>query len=148
MDSIWGLEDINVRSNVAVYVQIENHIQFAIASGRLAPGDRLPSVGHLSESLGVNPNTVAKAYRDLEVLGLIYTRRGLGVYINSDVRQKCQEECRRRMISHIYEVAGEARASGIKLGDLIHVARKAFAAESGPYANPPESLFDTVEVSG
>lgn len=53
------LENINIDSSVAVYVQIENHVQFAIASGKLKAGDQLPSVRELSERLDVNPNTVS-----------------------------------------------------------------------------------------
>ena len=64
------LTNIDIHSSVAVYVQIENQVQFAIASGKLKAGDQLPSVRELSERLEVNPNTVAKAYRDLEVMGL------------------------------------------------------------------------------
>ena len=59
------LSNVDIYSSVAVYVQIENQVQFAIASGKLKPGDRLPSVRELSERIDVNPNTVAKAYRDL-----------------------------------------------------------------------------------
>ena len=62
------LSSIDIHSSVAVYVQIENHIQFAIASGKLKHSDQLPSVRELSERLEVNPNTVAKAYRDLSRL--------------------------------------------------------------------------------
>ena len=82
------LEKVNIRSNVAVYLQIENHVQFAIASGELKPGDQLPSVRELSERLKINPNTVAKSYRDLEVMGYLYTRRGMGVFINKDIQKK------------------------------------------------------------
>ena len=79
------LSSIDIHSSVAVYVQIENHVQFAISSGKLKPGDQLPSVRELSERLEVNPNTVAKAYRDLEVMGLLYTRRGMCVFVNKGV---------------------------------------------------------------
>ena len=98
------IQRIDIHSSVAVYVQIENHVQFAIAAGRLKPGDRLPSVRELSERLGVNPNTIAKAYRDLEVMGLLYTRRGMGVFINEDVEIKCGQDCRRRIIGRFFEV--------------------------------------------
>ena len=55
---------INIRSSVAAYVQIENLVRFAVASGRLKVDDRLPSVLQLTEQLGLNPNTITKAYRD------------------------------------------------------------------------------------
>ena len=77
------LEEVNVHSSVAIYAQIENQIRFAIASGKLKANDQLPSIKELGERLGVNFNTVAKAYRDLEVMGLIYTRRGMGCYVTA-----------------------------------------------------------------
>jgi DNA-binding transcriptional regulator YhcF (GntR family) len=76
------IPSIDIHSSIAVYQQIENHIQFAIVSGRLKPDERLPTARELSEKLELNPNTVAKAYRDLEVMGLVYTRRGMGVFVN------------------------------------------------------------------
>ena len=57
---------VDMTSDVAVYIQIENLVQFAIASGGLKAGDRLPPTVKLAEKLGINFNTVAKAYRDLE----------------------------------------------------------------------------------
>ena len=77
------ITSIDIMSRVAVYVQIEKHVQFDIASGRLKSGDQLPSVRDLSERLGINPNTVAKAYRDLEVMELLFTRRGMGVFVRN-----------------------------------------------------------------
>ena len=79
-------ENINIHSSVAVYVQIENAVLFAVASGRLKAGDQLPSVIEASKKLKVNFNTVAKAYRDLMVMGIVYTRRGMGVFINKDAQ--------------------------------------------------------------
>ena len=69
----------------------------------------------LSERLGVNPNTVAKAYRDLEVMGLLYTRRGMGVFINKGIEAKCREDCRKRIIGRMYEVVAEAKAAAPRL---------------------------------
>ena len=92
------LTSVNIYSSVAVYTQIENEVQFAIASGKLKEGDQLPSVRELSERVKVNPTTIAKAYRDLEVMGLLYTRRGMGVYINKGVQKACRERCAARIV--------------------------------------------------
>jgi GntR family transcriptional regulator len=134
------LSSIDINSEVAVYVQIENHIQFAIASGRLKPGDQLPSVRELSERLGVNPNTVAKAYRDLEVMGLLYTRRGMGVFVNKGVEAKCREDCRRKIIGRLHEVAASAKASGMDEDEIVEVIKKSFASDSGPYSATPAAV--------
>ena len=134
------LSSIDINSSVAVYVQIENHVQFAIASGRLKAGDQLPSVRELSERLGVNPNTVAKAYRDLEVMGLLYTRRGMGVFVNKGIEGKCREDCRKRIIGRMHEVVAEAKAAGMSKGEVQEVAEKSFASEAGPYSATPNNL--------
>ena len=134
------LSSIDINSSVAVYVQIENHVQFAIASGRLKPGDQLPSVRELSERLNVNPNTVAKAYRDLEVMGLLYTRRGMGVFVNKGVEGKCRDECRKRIIGRLHEVVAEAKAAGMTAREVSEVTDKSYQTESGPYSATPNSL--------
>ena len=134
------LNSIDINSSVAVYVQIENHIQFAIASSRLTPGDQLPSVRELSERLGVNPNTVAKAYRDLEVMGLLYTRRGMGVFVNRGIEAKCRDDCRKRIIERMHEVVAEAKAAGMAKREVIEVAEKSYASDAGPYSSTPDAL--------
>jgi len=113
---------------VAVYVQIENHVQFAIASGRMEPGERLPSIRELSEKLNVNLNTVAKAYRDLEVMGYLYTRRGMGVFIKKGIVAKCRAECHRRIISKLHEVVAEAKAAGMTPKELRNIVAKRHAS--------------------
>lgn len=134
------LSSIDINSEVAVYVQIENHIQFAIASGRLKPADQLPSVRELSERLGVNPNTVAKAYRDLEVMGLLYTRRGMGVFVNKGIEAKCREDCRKRIIGRLHEVAAEAKAAGMNEKEISEVIQKSYASDVGPYSSTPAAV--------
>jgi GntR family transcriptional regulator len=135
------LSTIDISSSVAVYVQIENHVQFAISSGYLQPGDQLPSVRELSERLDVNPNTVAKAYRDLEVMGLLFTRRGMGVFVNKGVEAKCREECRRKIIKRMHEVVAEAKAAGMGSKEIVDIADKSFGSDAGPYSAPPASLI-------
>lgn len=134
------LESIDIRSSVAVYVQIENHVQFAIASGRLKPGDQLPSVRELSDRLGVNPNTVAKSYRDLEVMGLLYTRRGMGVFVNKNIEGKCREDCRKRIIARMHEAVAEAKASGMNRKEVVEVVEASLAMDVSPYAETPAAL--------
>lgn len=135
------LSSVDIHSSVAVYVQIENHVQFAIAAGQLKPGDRLPSVRELSERLGVNPNTVAKAYRDLEVMGLLYTRRGMGVFVNKGVEAKCREDCRKRIVGRLHEVVGEAKAAGLTRKEVIEMVDASLAIDGASlYGATPSSL--------
>ena len=135
------LANIDIYSSVAVYIQIENHVQFAIASGRLKATDQLPSVRELSERLEVNPNTVAKAYRDLEVMGLLYTRRGMGVYVNKGIEAKCREDCRRKIIMRLHEVSSEAKAAGMSKKDIVEVVDESLSSDATPYAETPASVL-------
>lgn len=140
-EGIKMLSSIDIHSSVAVYIQIENHIQFAIASGKLKPGDQLPSVRELSERLGVNPNTVAKAYRDLEVMGLLYTRRGMGVFVNKGIEAKCREECRKRIITRLHEVVAESKAAGMNKKDIMEIVDKSMSTDASPYAETPQQVL-------
>lgn len=132
---------IDIHSSVAVYVQIENQIRFAVSAGELKPGDKLPSVRELSERLSVNPNTIAKAYRDLEVMGIVYTRRGMGVFINKGIEGRCREDCRARIISRLHEVTSEAKAAGMNEKDIKEVVQKSLGLEGSPYGETPQALL-------
>jgi GntR family transcriptional regulator len=101
----------------------------------------LPSVRELSERLGVNPNTVAKAYRDLEVMGLLYTRRGMGVFVNKGVEAKCREECRKRIVGRLHEVVAESKAAGMTKRDVVEIVDKSMAIESSPYSEAPAAVL-------
>jgi GntR family transcriptional regulator len=135
------LTNVNLRSHLAVYAQIENQVQFAIASGQLKAGDQLPSIQELAQRFDVNPNTVAKSYRDLEVMGYVYTRRGMGVFINKDIDQKCRENCRRGVASRLYEVIAEAKAAGITASELKDTMQKCLALSTNPYSETPTEIL-------
>lgn len=135
------LSNIDVHSSVAVYLQIENQVQFAITANRLNPGDQLPSVRELSERLEVNPNTVAKAYRDLEVMGLLYTRRGKGVFVKAGVENRCREECLLRIVARMHEVMSEARVAGISPALTSEIVAASLASNAGPYGATPPALM-------
>jgi len=139
-------ENVNIRSSVAVYVQIESLVQFAVASGQLKPGDQLPSIRELAEKIGVNQNTVAKSYRDLEVMGVIYTRRGMGVFVNKGTEAKCRENSRRRIISRLHEVVCEAKAAGMSAREIKEVCEKSYASDAGPYAEAPQDVLALVQT--
>ena len=135
---------INIHSSVAVYVQIENQIRAAIASGKLKPGDQLPSVRELSEKTQVNPNTVAKAYRDLEVMGLLYTRRGMGVYVNKGVQATCRKGCSKETVERLFEVVQEGKNSGMSKADLVRIVNASFSVEGNAYMDLPVEIAKLV----
>ena len=134
------LEHINLDSNVAVYLQIENEVKFAIAAGDLKPGDQLPSILELAQKLGTNPNTVQKAYRDLEVMELVFTRRGMGVFVNRGAAATCRQHCGKRMASRLREVVAEAKAAGMTLTTVRQVVSESFASDASPYGPVPPSV--------
>lgn len=140
------LASINIHSSVPVYEQIENHVQFAIAAGDLNADDRLPSVKELAERLKINPNTVAKAYRDLEVMGLIYTRRGMGCFVNKGIEGKCREGCRSRIIKRLHEVMQEGKAAGMSKKDVTEIISVSLASDSSPYDEVPTSVMALAKV--
>lgn len=129
---------INIHSKVAVYQQIENCVRYGVAAGLLSEGNQLPSVRELSEKLDINPNTVAKAYRDLEVMGVVYTRRGMGVFIEKGIANRCKKDATAEVLDRLYEVSREAVACGLD-DKTIARAVKEFSAGSGhPYAPAPK----------
>jgi len=137
------LSSVDIQSSVAVYLQIENHVRFAISAGRLKPGAQLPSMFELSKQLNVNQNTVAKAYRDLEIMGLVYTRRGMGVYVNKGTEAACRADCRRRVIERAHEVVGEAKAAGMTHEEVLNIVGKSLTYDQNPYGPTPPALFQT-----
>jgi len=127
---------VNIDSPIAVYVQIENQIQFAIASGRIKPGLTLPSVREMSQELEVNPNTVTKAYRDLELLELVHTRRGVGVTIAEKAPKICRERVRPMVKSHLVDSVAECLACGLSESDVRNIVENTIGAGTRPYEAP------------
>ena len=72
---------ISSSDGVPIYLQIVNQVKYLVASGRLAPGEELPPIRVLAEKLVVNPNTVARAYRELEAAGVVEKRRTAGTFV-------------------------------------------------------------------
>jgi len=134
------LSTINPDSDVSVYVQLENLIHFGISAGKLKSKDRLPPARELAEKLNVNMNTVSKAYRDLVVMGLLTTRRGLGVFINENVEDQCRQFCRKTVVKHIYEAVAEAMTAGFKPDEIRGVVSKILESEPVPYGKIPPAL--------
>ncbi len=124
---------VNPNSPIAVYVQIENQIQFAIAAKKLKPGDFLPSVRSMSAQLDTNPNTVTKAYRDLELLQLVHSRRGVGVTVAEGAPALCREKARALAKAHLQEAAAEYIASGVSESEVRDVIAEALISQAPPY---------------
>ncbi len=129
---------VNLNSPIAVYVQIENLVRFAIASGRLKAGETLPSVREMSTVLDINPNTVTKAYRDLELMGLVHTRRGVGVTVAKDAPGKCTKDAQKMAVEHLREAVAECLASGLPATELRKVLMTTLDEQPLPYGMTPD----------
>ena len=107
---------IDRRSGTAVYAQLVQQVRQAVRTGRLAPGDRLPTAREVAERNGVNPNTVLCAYRDLEVAGLVEPRQGSGTFVSQVLPQPPIDvtALRRELAAWI----GRARAAGLEQSDI------------------------------
>ncbi len=126
-------------SGVPIYQQLADQISAAIARGRLRPEERLPSVRELSQSLVINPNTVARAYTELERAGVLYTRPGLGVFVHHAAPPLASDQRRERLIPRIDQILVEAVRVGCSLDEaLALVAERAqqFSWSAPAAANP------------
>ncbi len=79
--------DLKFENNMPIYIQIMNWIKEQIVSNNYSSGSKLPSVRDMSEQLNVTPNTIQRVYRELEMEGIIYTQRGIGVFITDDTNK-------------------------------------------------------------
>jgi GntR family transcriptional regulator len=115
---------IDPKSGVPFYRQIIDQIQFAIADGRLSRGDRLPTVRQLSVDLKINPNTVARAYQELEIKGVLDSQMGTGTFIGSAKVEVSALE-RKRMLHQICtELLSRASAYGFTTTEVANALRE------------------------
>ena len=125
---------VDTESSIAVYVQIENQVQFAIASGKYGPGENLPSVRDMAKMLKINANTVTKAYRDLELFGIVHARRGVGVTVSDKAVELCKEDVAEMVRRHIGDAVAEALASGHSQRAIRKMVTEAITSGNLPYA--------------
>lgn len=110
---------IDPKSGVPFYRQIIERVKFGIAGGRLTPGDQLPTVRRLAADLSVNPNTVIRAYRELEIEGVLDTQQGSGTFV-SDRRPEIDDLERRRMLDQILtELLARASGYGFTVDEVL-----------------------------
>ncbi|MBN1865918.1 GntR family transcriptional regulator [Candidatus Sumerlaeota bacterium] len=116
---------ISLSDGVPVYLQIVNQVKYLVASGRLRPSEQLPPVRKLAETLVINPNTVAKAYRELESAGILTTRRGAGVYVSEEIASPLRRrECKRILSERIDMLLAEARQMNVKTEEVLDLVRE------------------------
>ena len=110
---------IDLKSGVPLYRQVLEQVKFGIASGTLQPGDQLPTVRQLAVDLSINPNTVIRAYRELEIEGVIETHQGSGTFVGNQ-RSEVDALERRRMLDQILtEMLARASSYGFSLDEVL-----------------------------
>ena len=102
---------INTSNGVPVYEQVARQIMFAVASGGLESGEMVPSVRQMAKDLAINPNTVARAYRQLQDQGIVATVRGSGLEVTKGASGKCKSARLRLIRDRIKQGVIEARRS-------------------------------------
>jgi GntR family transcriptional regulator len=119
---------ISTANGVPIYLQIVNQVKYLVASGRLAPGEELPPIRVLAERLVVNPNTVARAYRELEQAGVVEKRRTAGTYVSAQKSPLARRERVRLLTERIDALLAEARQMDIDLDEVVELLRQREAA--------------------
>lgn len=102
-----------------LYRQIVDHVWLDVIEDRLQPGQRLPTVRQLAIALGVHLDTVGRAYRELELLGVVHTRRGEGTFVGLKASQQAELERRRRLEAMCERVVADAREIGCSIQDVM-----------------------------
>jgi GntR family transcriptional regulator len=120
------LINIDVRSSRPIYEQIIDGIKENILKGILMPGDKLPSVREMSSLITTNPNTVSKAYMELERQGVIETIRGKGTYVSSDYKPRVEENRMEKLKEDIKKIILEAHYMGIKIEDIVELINESY----------------------
>src|ERR1700751_638448 len=122
----------NPSSGVPIYLQLMEQVKHAVETGALRPGDQLPGMRPLAEQLVINPNTVAKAYRELEHEGVIELRHGAGAFVATNARTKKLGDKLRTAQPVIATAIQKLRASGLTDEEI----RRLFEAELAGLPRP------------
>jgi GntR family transcriptional regulator len=118
---------LDLHSGVPVYRQIIDQVRGGVASGALTVGDQLPTVRQLAVDLSINPNTVVRAYRELEFGGLLETHQGTGTFISAQKIRGGNEERARQLARIVEDCVSRAGAAGFTVEDLIEQLRELVA---------------------
>jgi len=110
---------LDVQSGVPVYRQIIDQVTGGMASGVLKAGDQLPTVRQLAVDLAINPNTVVRAYGELEIRGVLETQQGTGTFISRQKIKRDEVERQRRLNQLVSEFIARAGAMGFTVQELL-----------------------------
>jgi GntR family transcriptional regulator len=129
---------INVTDGVPIYRQIVNQVKYLVASGQLESGEELPPIRTLAMQLKVTPNTIVKAYGELEIAGVIHKRRGSGTFVSEGRSQLALRERRRLIEQRIDALLAEAHQLNFNAEDILRLVRERKAAMDATTAEPAQ----------
>lgn len=109
---------ISAQDGVPIYVQIVQQVKMLVAAGRLTAGEELPAIRTLAEKLVVNPNTVARAYRELELAGIVEKRRTAGTYVAEQGSPLAKRERMKLLTDRIDQLLSEAEHMSVSLDEV------------------------------
>ncbi|MFZ0957065.1 MAG: GntR family transcriptional regulator [Candidatus Sulfotelmatobacter sp.] len=115
---------LDLHSGMPVYRQLIDQVRGGVASGSLNAGDQLPTVRQLAVDLAINPNTVLRAYRELELGGMLETHQGTGTFVAKKKPEKNNAERERQLTQMAGEFAARAGAAGFTIEDLLERLRE------------------------
>lgn len=125
--------EVDPRSPVSPGDQLADQVRFAVAAGRLVVGERLPSVRDLARLVRLNPNTVSRAWRELELTGVLEARRGSGMYVAASALEVARTFRTRALAERLGRAVGDALAAGLapdEVQELVHDACDAWHAST------------------
>ncbi len=122
---------IDPNNGVAIFDQIVRQVKYAIAEESLIVGQLLPSVRQLSEQLALNPNTVARAYLQLQSEGLLEALRGRGLVVTPGAPKRCKTIRRELIAERLESVLSEALHAGLSSDDILQIVRKQLKSLDG-----------------
>ena len=115
---------ISANDGVPIYLQIVNQLKYLVAAGRLAPGEELPPIRVLAERLLINPNTVARAYRELEQAGVVTKRRTAGTYVSDAGSPLARRERLKILTERIDALLAEAGQLNVGIEGVLQLVRQ------------------------
>ena len=130
---------INLTDGVPIYRQIVNQVKYLVASALLQPGEELPPIRTLALQLRVTPNTIVKAYHELEISGVIHTRHGSGTFVSDSRPQLAVRERRRVIEQRIDALLAEAHQLNFTAEEILRMVRERRAAMDEPATESAES---------